>query len=359
MQSSHGELFNGYGTEISYIKNKTNKDAGFKSRVGDILMPTSDVTPYGLATASSLAKDGVRLGGDMNVLRPIEVRSSLYLSHYLNYSQKAIVRLITGAAVKHIYAKDIGSVRVCLPMNLNEQVKIGFFLGVIDKKISLLEQKYEQLVQYKKGIIQQLFSQQLRFKDDNGQDFPDWGKNRLDYLLERTSDAVEVDKTIKYCQIGIRSHGKGIFHKAPVSGEELGDKRVFWVHTKALVLNIVFAWEHAVAVTSDNETGMIASHRFPMYVPKNNRIDLDFMGIFFLRPRGKYLLGIASPGGAGRNKTLGQSNFSELKVTLPCLDEQKKIASFVKSVDQKINLTQQQIKQTQAYKKGLLQQMFV
>ena len=96
-----------------------------------------------------------------------------------------------------------------------------------------------------------------------------------------------------------------------------------------------------------------------MYVPKNNRADLDFMGIFFLRPRGKYLLGIASPGGAGRNKTLGQSNFSELKVTLPCLDEQNKIASFVKSIDQKINLAKQKIEQTQAYKQGLLQQMFV
>ena len=257
-----------------------------------------------------------------------------------------------------INAEELKSYKFNAPKEV-ERKKISRLLINVDKKISLLKQKHEQLVLYKKGIMQQLFSQQLRFKDDNGQDFPDWEKNRLDYFLERTSDAVEVDKTTKYRQIGIRSHGKGIFHKDSVSGEELGDKRVFWVHTKALVLNIVFAWEHAVAVTSDSESGMIASHRFPMYVPKNNRADLDFMGIFFLRPRGKYLLGIASPGGAGRNKTLGQSNFSELKVTLPCLDEQNKIASFVKSIDQKINLAKQKIEQTQAYKQGLLQQMFV
>ena len=257
-----------------------------------------------------------------------------------------------------INAEELKSYKFNAPKEV-ERKKISRLLISVDKKNSLLKQKHEQLVQYKKGIMQQLFSQQLRFKDDNGQGFPDWTKNRVDYYVERTSDPIEVEKNESYRQIGIRSHGKGIFHKEQVTGQELGDKRVFWVHPKALVLNIVFAWEHAVALTSDREKGFVASHRFPMYVPKSNRVDLDFMALFFLRKRGKYLLGVASPGGAGRNKTLGQSNFAELKVTFPCLEEQKKIASFVNCIDQKINLAQQQIKQTQAYKQGLLQQMFV
>ena len=257
-----------------------------------------------------------------------------------------------------INAEELKSYKFNAPKEV-ERKKISRLLISVDKKNSLLKQKHEQLVQYKKGIMQQLFSQQLRFKDDNGQGFPDWTKNRVDYYVERTSDPIEVEKNESYRQIGIRSHGKGIFHKEQVTGQELGDKRVFWVHPKALVLNIVFAWEHAVALTSDREKGFVASHRFPMYVPKSNRVDLDFMALFFLRKRGKYLLGVASPGGAGRNKTLGQSNFAELKVTCPCLEEQKKIASFVNCIDQKINLAQQQIKQTQAYKQGLLQQMFV
>ncbi|WP_019488072.1 hypothetical protein [Kamptonema formosum] len=65
-----------------------------------------------------------------------------------------------------------------------------------------------------------------------------------------------------YKQIGIRSHGKGIFHKEAVTGRELGNKRVYWVHPNAFVVNIVFAWEQAVALTSSDENGFIASHRF-------------------------------------------------------------------------------------------------
>jgi len=96
-----------------------------------------------------------------------------------------------------------------------------------------------------------------------------------------------------------------------------------------------------------------------MFVPKNDRVDIEFFKIFFLSKRGKYLLGLASPGGAGRNKTLGQNNFAELKLTLPCLDEQKKIRDFVQVLDKKIQLAAKQIELTQTFKKGLLQQMFV
>jgi len=207
--------------------------------------------------------------------------------------------------------------------------------------------------------MQQLFSQQIRFKDDKGKVFPSWEEGRVDSFVKRVSEAVNVEVGATYREIGIRSHGKGVFHKKPILGKELGNKRVFWVHSNAFVVNIVFAWEHAVALTSEKEEGFIASHRFPMFVPKNDRVDIEFFKIFFLSKRGKYLLGLASPGGAGRNKTLGQNNFAELKLTLPCLDEQKKIRDFVQVLDKKIQLAAKQIELTQTFKKGLLQQMFV
>ena len=96
-----------------------------------------------------------------------------------------------------------------------------------------------------------------------------WPKIKLGELLKRIVRPVTVAKEGAYRQIGIRSHCKGVFHKPEVTGKQLGNKRVFWVEPDCLVLNIVFAWEQAVAMTTDAEKGMIASHRFPMYFPPN------------------------------------------------------------------------------------------
>ena len=98
-------------------------------------------------------------------------------------------------------------------------------------------------------------------------------------------------------------------------------------------MNIVFAWEQAVAKTTEKETGMIASHRFPMYSPVETQSDLDYLLQFFLTRKGKSLLELASPGGAGRNKTLGQKEFENLKFLVPNDAEQTKIASFITAID--------------------------
>ncbi|MCC4225971.1 restriction endonuclease subunit S [Vibrio campbellii] len=249
---------------------------------------------------------------------------------------------------------------LCIPFpDEREQQKIADFLTSVDTKISQLTEKHRLLKKYKKGVMQQIFSQKICFRDDDGEAFPKWTENRLDYFIERVSDPVDVVAGVEYREIGIRSHGKGVFHKNPVTGSDIGNKRVFWVKEKALVLNIVFAWERAVAVTSDSESGFIASHRFPMYLPKENRADVNYLLYFLLSPRGTRLLNIASPGGAGRNKTLGQSEFAKLKVCLPSIKEQQKITQFLQAIDSKIEGVGTQLEQIKQFKKGLLQQMFV
>ena len=112
---------------------------------------------------------------------------------------------------------------------------------------------------------------ELRFPEFDG----NWDTDRIDNFLVRHVDPVDVDLETNYKQIGIRSHGKGIFHKEAVTGRELGNKRVYWVHPNAFVVNIVFAWEQAVALTSSDEDGFIASHRFLMFLPKQNRASLE------------------------------------------------------------------------------------
>jgi type I restriction enzyme, S subunit len=185
-----------------------------------------------------------------------------------------------------------------------------------------------------------------------------WRATAVSTLLEKQSIPVEVDSAHAYRQIGVRSHGKGIFYKECVTGAELGDKRVFRVVPRALVVNIVFAWEQAVALTTDAEAGFVASHRFPMFTEKDGKSYLPFLRHMFLTKRGKLLLEIASPGGAGRNKTLGQQEFLKLKPVVPDRAEQKKIADAVDAVDTKIAALTAKRHALVQFKAGLMQKLF-
>lgn len=186
----------------------------------------------------------------------------------------------------------------------------------------------------------------------------EWEVRKMKDIFKRVRNPVDVQENEDYKQIGIRSHGKGIFYKESVTGEELGNKAVFWVEPDCFIVNIVFAWEMAVAKTTNNELGFIASHRFPMYKPKQNMLDLDFITYLFKSPRGKYLLNLASPGGAGRNKTLGQKEFGELDVLIPkSVKEQKKIAEILLTWDKAIELKEKLIEQKKDQKKGLMQKL--
>lgn len=183
-----------------------------------------------------------------------------------------------------------------------------------------------------------------------------WPKVPIGELLTRVSRAVDVDETETYRQIGIRSHCKGIFHKPPVTGKALGNKRVFWVEPGCLIFNIIFAWEQAVAVTTSAEQGMIASHRFPMYVG-NGKLLPEYAHLYFSSPRGKYDLSIASPGGAGRNKTLGQEEFKRLRIPVPPIGHQQLTIDVVATWDRAIKGVQKLIRAKHRLKQGLAQQL--
>ena len=176
-------------------------------------------------------------------------------------------------------------------------------------------------------------------------------------ILERVEVPVNVEPDKEYVQIGIRSHGKGLFYKEPVLGKILGNKQVFWIQPNCFILNVVFAWEQAITKTTENEIGMIGSHRFPMYRPKNDFVDIDYLIYYFLTKRGTDILEAASPGGAGRNRTLGQERFLKSKITLPPLPEQQKIAAILSTQDKVIELKEELLAQKQQQKKYLMQQL--
>ena len=185
----------------------------------------------------------------------------------------------------------------------------------------------------------------------------DWTEYAIGDCLERVERPVKVQADEMYTQIGIRSHGKGVFYKEPVTGESLGNKAVFWIESNCFVLNIVFAWEQAIGKTTQNEVGMIGSHRFPMYRPVDDKVDIDYLIANLMTKRGKDILEAASPGGAGRNRTLGQERFMKSKIVLPPIDEQRYIADILTAQDKVIDLKEKLLAEKQRQKKYLMQQL--
>lgn len=163
-----------------------------------------------------------------------------------------------------------------------------------------------------------------------------WSRARIGDVLKHVPRPIDVDGAAEYREIGIRSHGRGLFHKEPVSGAALGDKKVFWVEPGDFVLNIVFAWEGAVGIVSDAEKGMIGSHRFPTFRADSVRLDSRFLLHYFRTKEGLDALLRVSPGGAGRNRTLSKKAFLDIEVPLPPLHEQRRVVARLEALESKV-----------------------
>lgn len=133
---------------------------------------------------------------------------------------------------------------------------------------------------------------------------------------------VEIDLDASYPELGVRSFGRGTFHKPELPGVEVGDKQLFRICAGDLVFNIVFAWEGAVAVAQPEDDGRVGSHRFLTCVPATGTATVEFLRFYFSTPEGLQKLGEASPGGAGRNRTLGLKKLESLQVPVPPIARQ-------------------------------------
>jgi type I restriction enzyme, S subunit len=145
---------------------------------------------------------------------------------------------------------------------------------------------------------------------------------RMDDIAPLVRRVTEIDPDWAYPELGIRSFGKGTFHKPAIKGMDLGSKRLFKIAAGDLLFNIVFAWEGAIAVASEDDHGRFGSHRFLTCVPDANRTTSTFLRFYFLTDEGMRKIGEASPGGAGRNRTLGLKSLEAIQVPVPSRDAQ-------------------------------------
>ena len=161
---------------------------------------------------------------------------------------------------------------------------------------------------------------------------------RVGDVLRLERRAVTVNPLETYQEIGVRSFGKGIFHKEPVGGAEIGSKRIFRIEPGDLVFSNVFAWEGAVALATDAEQGFVGSHRFMTYVALDAAaVDARYLRYFFTSEMGLELLRKASPGSAGRNRTLAIDRFESIELPLPDIEEQRSVAARVRALDDRLD----------------------
>ncbi|MCB6943344.1 restriction endonuclease subunit S [[Eubacterium] rectale] len=292
------------------------------------------------------------------------VDSDFLVSYYsTNLWHKGIHEIAAEGARNHgllnIAPADFFETRLMIPQDIEEQKKIGKYFIELEALITLHQRKCEQTKNLKKYMLQKMFPQngakvpEIRF---NGFTH-DWEQRKLSELLEKYEDPVETPHD-GYERVGIRSHAKGTFHSFVEPGKELDTAKMYRVAADKFILNITFAWEHAVAITDNNDAGKLVSHRFPQF-SFNPKLKPHFFKYLMLDKKFREHLELSSPGGAGRNRVLKISDMLKYEIKLPSIEEQIKIGEYFDSLDNLITLHQRQCDELKKMKKYMLQNMFI
>lgn len=159
----YGQLFTTYKENIQSVVSYTDIEEGVLSKKGDVLMPASTTTSgEDLATASALQYDGVRLGGDIIVLRPKQVIDSLFTAYIIRLLKDEITALAQGITIVHISGKRMLNLEVMIPISVEEQSAIVAILSNMDRGIEALEQEIKKYRQMKEGAMEELLTGKVR-----------------------------------------------------------------------------------------------------------------------------------------------------------------------------------------------------
>lgn len=293
-----------------------------------------------------------------------------YLMNKVNWAS------LNSTTITRIYGDDLRGLKLSYPAAKSEQQKIASFLSAVDTKIEQLSKKKELLETYKKGVMQQLFSQQIRFKDEAGNDYPDWEEVEFGKIFSfHSTNSLSRDK-LNYNYGKIYNIHYGDIHTKFASQFKLEKESVPWINPEVDTSNlhvenylqvgdlvIADASEDyadigkTIEISEINEKPIVAGLHTLHARPKRNYLALGFAGqqvqTWSIR---KQVMTIAQG-----TKVLGLSanKLGKVKLSLPCLEEQTKIANFLSAIDEKIRLVSEQLEGTQQFKKGLLQKMFV
>jgi len=184
----------------------------------------------------------------------------------------------------------------------------------------------------------------------------------LDELLRLERRPVEVVPDQQYQEIGIYCFGKGIFHKTPRSGLEVGDKNLYQVREGDLILQVTFAWEGAIALCSKAEDGLYGSSRYPTFRVNEELCFAPFLARYLVTRESLEQINKICPGSAGRNRVLSIKRIHEVEIPLPPLPEQRCIVARIDELAAKIEeargLRQQAVKEVKVFFAGAKHEVF-
>ncbi|MCD0474403.1 restriction endonuclease subunit S [Flavobacterium sp. EDS] len=288
-----------------------------------------------------------------------------FVFHYFSENfLRRITRMNAKNSVDSVRREMIFDMPILLP-SLHEQTKIANFLSSIDEKIILLKEKKALLEEYKKGMMQKIFNQEIRFKDDNGNNFEDWEEKVLgdfkdlihgdgDWILSKDLSIGGKYKLIQLGNIGFGNYvDKNLKSISLLKFNEL--KGTLLKKGDLLINRMVDS--NLYCCLLDKEGDYITSVDVCWIRENLYFSNYFFMSLILFKENQIKLLNLSS--GSGRVRISKSNFFNEFKFSLPSILEQTKIANFLSSIDKKIALVATQIEDTQEYKKGLLQQMFV
>uniref|UniRef100_UPI0040470A66 restriction endonuclease subunit S n=1 Tax=Flavobacterium sp. TaxID=239 RepID=UPI0040470A66 len=207
-----------------------------------------------------------------------------FLYSYLEKFETNWARLSQGSTFESISSDDIRSLKIPIPP-LPEQQKIAEILSTWDNAIDNCKKIIKKLKKRNKGLAQQLLAGETRVSG-----FVDsWKMKELSECLAYTPREIDKPKE-SFLALGIRSHGKGVFHKPNFEPSAIAMEKLYEVKENDLIVNITFAWEQAVAIVSKEDEGGLVSHRFPTYTFKIDKASPAFFRYFILEKRFKFSL---------------------------------------------------------------------
>jgi len=183
-----------------------------------------------------------------------------------------------------------------------------------------------------------------------------WEQRKFGMIVVPYLDPIETPID-GYNRLGIRSHAKGTFHNYVKPGMQLETAQMHRVAAGNFIVNITFGWEHAVAITDQNDEGKLVSHRFPQFKFLDG-MQPKYFKLLILDEKFRHHLWLSSPGGAGRNRVLNIKEMLEYPFWITSESEQKKIADFFIKLDILITLHQRKLEKLKNIKKSMLEKMF-
>lgn len=284
--------------------------------------------------------------------------SGKYIFYYFSEKfNKRVMGLSAKNSVDSVRRSMITEMPISIP-TLSEQTKIANFLTAIDEKISLLTQKHDLLTQYKKGVMQQIFSQELRFKDDGGGDFPEWEEATLGEIGKFKSGTGFSDSEqggtsgIPFYKVSDMNLAENklemLVANNYVSDDQISKMKYKVISDEAIVFAKVGA---AIFLERKRKAkNFLIDNNMMAFIPS---CQINFIKHFMDSIR------LSKFAQVGALPSYNASDLSIIEISVPCIKEQTKIANFLTAIDDKINVTQTQLQAVKQYKQGLLQQMFV